>query len=59
MKAAGWIRLVPVLGDRFSGYVAGAMRHVATLFGWMVPGTFRHFRLAERDAAITWVAEAR
>jgi len=80
--AAGPIRLVYVLGDRFSGYTAGAawqdaklglahhgrweraaivtdaewMRHLASAFGWMVPGEFEVFPLAERDAAIDWVA---
>lgn len=79
---AGDVRLVFVLGDRFSGYSPGAIRddaglvsharawkrtalvsdlgwvaHLATAFGWMVPGKFRHFSLAERDAAIAWVAE--
>lgn len=32
------------------------IRHVISLLGWMVPGDFRHFPLAERDAAVTWVA---
>ena len=31
--------------------------HLATAFGWMVPGRFRRFGLAERDAAIAWAAE--
>jgi len=78
----GGVRLVLVLGDRFTGYSPGAMRedaglvshakawrrtavvsdlgwvgHLATAFGWMVPGKFRHFGLSERDAAIAWVAE--
>lgn len=78
----GPLRLVYVLGDRFSGYRAGAawqdaklglhhhgrwervaivtdadwIRHVAGLMGWMVPGKFEVFPLAERDAAIAWVA---
>ena len=79
---AGEVRLVLVLGDRFTGYSPGAMKedaglvahatawkrtalvsdlgwvgHLATAFGWMVPGRFKHFGLAERDAAIAWVAE--
>jgi hypothetical protein len=79
---AGDVRLVLVLGDRFTGYSPGAMKedaglvshakawkrtalvsdlgwvaHLATAFGWMVPGEFKHFSLAERDAAIAWVAE--
>jgi hypothetical protein len=33
------------------------VRHVASLFGWMVPGAFAQYPLAERDAAIAWVAE--
>ena len=80
-SAAGGIRAVLVLGDRFTGYTASAMKddaglvaqggwtrtalvsdlgwvnHLATLFGWMVPGKFKHFGLADRDAAIAWVAE--
>lgn len=79
--AAGGVRLVLVLGDRFTGYSPGAMRedaglvghggawkrtaivsdlgwvaHLATFFGWMVPGDFKRFSLAERDAAIAWAA---
>lgn len=78
----GEVRLVLVLGDRFTGYSPGAMRedaglvsharawkrtavvsdlgwvvHLATAFGWMVPGKFKRFALADRDAAIAWVAE--
>jgi hypothetical protein len=80
--AGGGVRLVLVLGDRFSGYSPGAMKedaglvshasawkrtavvsdlgwvaHLSTAFGWMVPGKFKHFELADRDAAIAWVAE--
>jgi hypothetical protein len=25
-------------------------------FGWMTPGEVKHFALADRDAAVTWVA---
>lgn len=75
------IRVVIVLGERFTGFTRGAMRadagvvlhggawertalvsdlswvaHLAMLFGWMVPGQFRQFALAERDAAIEWAA---
>jgi hypothetical protein len=32
------------------------MVQVARMFGWMTPGELKHFPLAERDAAITWVA---
>ena len=78
----GEVRLVIVLGDRFTGYSPGAMKedaglishanawkrtavvsdlgwvaHLATAFGWMVPGKFKRFGLAERDAAIAWAAE--
>ena len=78
----GDVRLVIVLGDRFTGYSPGAMKedaglvshakawkrtavvsdlgwvaHLSTAFGWMVPGKFKRFGLAERDAAIAWVAE--
>ena len=80
--AGGGVRLLLVLGDRFTGYSPGAMKedaglvahgsawkrtavisdlgwvaHLSTAFGWMVPGKFRRFGLAERDAAIAWVAE--
>jgi SpoIIAA-like len=79
--AGGGVRLVLVLGDRFTGYSAGAMKedaglvshanawkrtavvsdlgwvaHLSTAFGWMVPGMFKQFELADRDAAIAWVA---
>jgi SpoIIAA-like len=33
------------------------MTQIASLFGWMTPGEFRHFPLAERDAAISRAAE--
>ena len=81
-QAAGGVRLVFVLGDRFTGYSVGAMKedaglvghagawkkvavvsdmgwvaHLSTVFGWMVPGQFKRFGLAERDAAIAWVAD--
>jgi hypothetical protein len=32
------------------------MMHLSHLFGWMTPGEFQHFPLAERDAAVTWAA---
>ena len=32
------------------------VNHLAGLFGWMVPGKFKHFPLAEKDKAITWAA---
>ncbi len=76
------VRLLIVLGDRFTGYSPGAMKedaglvshgsawkrtavvsdlgwvaHLSTAFGWMVPGKFKRFGLAERDAAIAWVGE--
>jgi SpoIIAA-like len=81
--ASGEVRLLFVLGDRFTGYSPGAMRedaglvshaeawkrtavvsdlgwvaHLSTAFGWMVPGKFKHFGLADRDTAIAWVAQA-
>ncbi len=31
------------------------VRHLASVFGWMVPGDFELFALAERATAITWV----
>ena len=34
----------------------GWASHLSALFGWMVPGEFRHFPLAERQAAIAWAA---
>ena len=80
--AGGGVRLLLVLGDRFTGYSPGAMKedagliahadawkrtavvsdlgwvaHLSTAFGWMVPGKFKRFGLADRDAAIAWVAE--
>ena len=80
--AGAGVRLVLVLGDRFTGYSPGAMKedaglvsharawkrtavvsdlgwvaHLSTAFGWMVPGKFKHVGLAERDAAIAWVAQ--
>ena len=30
--------------------------HLSAVFGWMVPGQFEVFPLAERDAAIAWTA---
>jgi hypothetical protein len=79
---SGPLRLVYVLGDRFTGYTSGAawqdtklgldhhgkwhraaivtdaewVNHLASAFGWMVPGAFEVFPLSERDAAIAWVA---
>lgn len=32
------------------------LTHLASLFGWMMPGHFRRFPVAELDAAITWAA---
>jgi hypothetical protein len=32
------------------------MRHMASMFGWMTPGEMKHFPLADRAAAITWLA---
>ena len=77
------MRLLLVLGDRFTGYSPGAMKEdagllshgqtfertavvsdlgwvakMSTAFGWIVPGKFKHFALAERDAAIAWVVES-
>ena len=34
------------------------MIQLAALFGWMTPGEFKHFPLAEREAAIAWAAAA-
>lgn len=33
------------------------IRHLAAAFGWMVPGDFELFHLAERADAIAWAAE--
>lgn len=30
--------------------------HLASLFGWMVPGEFKVFPLADRDDAVVWAA---
>lgn len=35
----------------------GWVEHLSTVFGWMVPGQFKRFGLADRAAAIAWVAE--
>ena len=32
------------------------MRHMAAWFGWLTPGEMRHFPLAERADALTWLA---
>jgi hypothetical protein len=32
------------------------MIHMTKLFGWMTPGEMKHFPLADREAAIAWVA---
>ena len=32
------------------------MSHMTAMFGWMTPGEVKHFPLAERAAAIAWVA---
>lgn len=32
------------------------LTNAASLFGWLTPGAFRHFPLAERDAAVAWAA---
>ena len=34
------------------------MIQLTALFGWMTPGELEHFPLAEREAAIAWVAAA-
>ena len=35
----------------------GWVAHLSTALGWMVPGKFKRFGLADRDAAIAWVAK--
>ena len=32
------------------------MRRATDLFGWMTPGDVKTFKLAERDAAVLWLA---
>ncbi len=32
------------------------MIHMTAMFGWMTPGEVKHFPLADRAAAIAWVA---
>jgi len=32
------------------------VRHLASVFGWMVPGDFKVFHLAQRSEAIEWAA---
>jgi hypothetical protein len=34
----------------------GWMHHLTDLFGWMTPGETKTFPIAERDAAVAWVA---
>ncbi len=83
-KAAesGKVRLVYVIGDRYTGMTGGAfwedskfgvtnlhtfertalvtdvewMTHIVALLGWMVPGGFKLFPLADLDRAIAWAA---
>jgi hypothetical protein len=80
--AAGGVRLVYVLGERFTGYSVGAgfedlrlgvahlqawqrgaivtdhhaFADLVKAFAWLIPGRLKLFPLAERDAAIAWVA---
>ena len=35
----------------------GWISHIATTLGFMVPGDFKAFPLADKDAAIAWAAE--
>ena len=35
------------------------MSHGVQWFGWMTPGEVRHFSLADRDAAIAWLASGK
>jgi len=32
------------------------MQHLTDLIGWMTPGDLKTFPIAERDAAVAWVA---
>ena len=32
------------------------MSQMTAMFGWMTPGTVKHFPLAERAAAIAWIS---
>jgi hypothetical protein len=45
----GWKRIAVVSDESW-------VTHLANLFGWMAPGEMETFPLAERDAAIAWVA---
>ena len=45
----GWKRIALVTDIEW-------MRHMTTMFGWMTPGEVKHFALADRAAAITWVS---
>jgi SpoIIAA-like len=47
--AGGWERTA-IVSDL--GWVA----HLSTAFGWLVPGKFKRFALADLDAAIAWAA---
>lgn len=81
-EAGTKLRIVYVLGDRFTGYSGGAawedtkvgmghlgswercalvsdidwVRHLTKAFGWMVPGKFKVFHLAELADATAWAA---
>lgn len=85
VEAGRKIRLLYLLGERFTGYSGGAawedakvgigsighlgtfertaivsdvdwIDHLASAFGWMMPGRFRRFPLSQLDDAVTWVA---
>jgi hypothetical protein len=46
---AGWKRTALVSDHDW-------VKHFASLFGWMMPGKFKTFPLADKDKAIAWTA---
>ena len=48
-----------VEGSDYTGVLVPAIEAAAALghlFGWMIPGDFKLFPLADRDAAVAWAA---
>ena len=46
---AGWRRIALVTDVDW-------MRHMTTMFGWMMPGEIKHFALDEQESAVAWAA---
>ena len=46
---AGWRRIALVTDVDW-------MRHMTTMFGWMMPGEVKHFALDEQESAVAWAA---